>query len=411
MAGSPNRHVANATAQSLRSTVSPLAGSLHLSTGPFPNPASSNDIEQAAYSSLDPCPRPENGASKTNNLNRAQEPRTESDAKSMATVIKGEVITSDVVSESTVAERPKSRSRASKGKGKAAEATQETPETQTATTPETASVASEASANQQEPYFTHATGGYEALSPTQRAQADEAFGKWAAKDPVSAEKQGVEGYCAFRQKMTAEREAAATRDTEHTGNEAGAPSEQSWRRQRGGVENLNDAQRAQAHTEYEKAAAENPRTAEHGFESFVSYVQDRCREDFALGAAARRAHQNVDKGAVQLVDDKLTRKFMETVYDGKSTGNDALRVLQASVEPGGSKTQNFKNLFSVEVQRKGDNSIVRTTLIPAEGKHAEIKQALDKIARQSFARSGQTRTQEPRQQQRDTKAHANDMGR
>jgi hypothetical protein len=326
----------------------------------------------------------------------------------MATVIEG--VVEQGTSQSVATEQGKTKAR-SRSKGKGAEASQEVEQAQPTAAVEPASVANGTPANQQEPYFNRARGGYEALTPNQKAQANEAYAKWAVKNPSAAEKQGVEGYCAFRQKMDAEREVAAQRDAEQTGKEAGAPSEKSWRRQRGGIEKLDETQKAQALADFQKAAAENPKTAQHGFESFVSFVQDRCREDFALGAAARRAYQNVDKGAVNMVDDKLTRKFMESAYDGKSTGNDALRVLQPSVEPGQAKTQQFKNMFSVEVQRSADNAIVRTTVIPAQGKEAEVKQTFDKIARQAFSRSGKERSQEPKQQQRETKQHTNDVGR
>jgi hypothetical protein len=81
------------------------------------------------------------------------------------------------------------------------------------------------------------------------------------------------------------------------------------------------------------------------------------------------------------------------------------------VENGAEKTERFGELFSINVQRKGDNSVLRTTLIPADGKHAEVKKALDKIANLSFAKARDSQAHEPKEQHRETKHRGNDMGR
>ncbi|MDR3734618.1 MAG: hypothetical protein P4L10_03675 [Acidobacteriaceae bacterium] len=282
-------------------------------------------------------------------------------------------------------------------------------------------VAEQTPANQQEgtsakSYWTHENGGYSSLSPEHKALCDADYAKWTTKYPVRAKDVSVQQYCAWRQERTAERVAKAAergaapadQDVERTASESGAPNEKHWTRQNGGIEKLTEDQKNQALADFQKFEQKNPAAAkEHGFEKYVTFRQDRCAEEFGIGSGLRRAYHYVDGGAVSFADNRHTNAFLTSMYEGKSTGRDALRNLQASVEPGQSRSENVKNMFSLDVERSADNRYLRTTLYPLPGKEAEVKREIDKAARQAFSRC----KVEPRTQQREPSHHSNDLGR
>jgi hypothetical protein len=189
--------------------------------------------------------------------------------------------------------------------------------------------------------------------------------------------------------------------------EADVPSEKHWSRQANFAE-MSPEQKASAEVDYAKFGEKNPEAAKkYDLASYANYVIDRSAENRSLGLGLRRCEANVERGAVSFADNKQADAFLKEVYNQQRTGVDALRVLQASVEPGQAKTESFKGTFNITVERSADNKIVRTTLAPVAGKEAAVKELIGAAAAKAFARS----RSEPKVKQREEKQQQNDLGR
>jgi len=246
-----------------------------------------------------------------------------------------------------------------------------------------------------DPPWTHRTEGIAILSEADRTQASMEYAQFREKNPEAAAKYTEEQYVIFRQTKNAERLAktaeqgktAPALSTAQLASESDAPSEKHWSRQ-DSFDEMSPEQKAAAAVDYARFAEKNPEAAKkHDLLSYANYVIERSAENRSLGHDLRRCEANVDRGAVLLADNRQAEAFLKEAYGQKRTGMDALRNLQQSVEPGQSRTENFKGIFSLTVERSKDNKIVRTTLSPIAGKESVVKELLGVAAARSFARA------------------------
>jgi hypothetical protein len=431
----------------LLSAIKTAQDSLHLETATPNDIATANEVSPSTAH----IRREHN-----HNNNSTQDARTETDAKIMATktakskdasisTVHAAAKTAVVKARATVARTPKVRNT---GKAKEAEtvasaeavASVEQPIAMesvvasaegekplafnqdvqfTKATPEEIKAALEVSqplnaSDSKDVHWSRQTGGMEGLSPSAKEQASVEYAAFGQKNPGAAAKYTVDQYVAFRQTKHAERQAITAKAIStidepeaKVAREADVPSEKHWSRQANFAE-MSPEQKASAAVDYAKFGEKNPDAAKkHDLASYANYVIDRSAENRSLGLGLRRCEANVERGAVSFADNKQADAFLKEVYNQQRTGVDALRVLQASVEPGQAKTESFKGTFNITVERSADNKIVRTTLTPVAGKEAAVKELMGAAAAKSFARS----RSEPKIKQREEKQQQNDLGR
>jgi uncharacterized protein YchJ len=280
-----------------------------------------------------------------------------------------------------------------------------------ATNAEVASVSAVNDKVTTDPHWSHRTDGIAILSEADRTQASMEYALFREKNPEAAAKYTEEQYVAFRQTKNAERLAKATEPGKTAPEQATAQlsdvlGEKHWSRQ-ASFDEMSADQKAAAAVDYARFAEKKPNAAKkHDLSSYANYVIDRSAENRSLGLGLRRCEANLDRGAVLLADSRQADAFLKEAYSQKRTGVDALRNLQQSVEPGQSRTEDFKGTFSLTVERSKDNKIVRTTLTPIAGKESVVKELFGAAAAKSFARA----RSEPKVKQIE-KQQQQDMGR
>jgi hypothetical protein len=291
------------------------------------------------------------------NLNRAQETRTESDAKSMAT---------QVVPLETVEQTSKPGRRSSKAKEQEPEHIA-SPEAAAASTIQETNPQQELDAleNQAEAptkgSYLREKDGYDALSPVQKAACDKDFNSYL--DRFTSPLEALVGETRQDAILRAKTEYCAARQ-EHTAH----------------------------HREIAKtmlASKINCLNDRYPRDSFSLLKPDVAKE-FMAHAAASKELKSFDKDVFATCKKAVLREFS---------------VLSAGVETGAAGTKDFNNTFTINIERPPIGSLnqnLRIAVKPLPGKREELAAIFGKCAWYHSNQSG--RTPEEREQRRTARA-------